>query len=53
MVVDGLEGDSHLLLALRPQDVVRIEVLKDPGSTAIYGDRGLNGVIMITTRQGR
>jgi TonB-dependent starch-binding outer membrane protein SusC len=51
VVVDGLEGDSHLLLALSPRDVVRIDVLKDPGSTAIYGNRGLNGVIVITTRR--
>jgi TonB-dependent starch-binding outer membrane protein SusC len=52
VVVNGLEGDSHLLLAVRPQDVTRIEVLKDPGSTAIYGNRGLNGVVVITTRRG-
>jgi TonB-dependent SusC/RagA subfamily outer membrane receptor len=53
VVVDGLEGDSHLLLALNPRDVVRIDVLKDTGSTAIYGNRGLNGVIVITTRRDR
>jgi TonB-dependent SusC/RagA subfamily outer membrane receptor len=53
VVVDGLEGNSHLLLTVRAQDVVRIDVLKDPGTTAIYGERGRNGVIVITTRQGR
>lgn len=53
VVVNGLEGDSHLLLTVRPQDVTRIEVLKDPGATAIYGNRGLNGVVVITTRRGR
>jgi TonB-dependent SusC/RagA subfamily outer membrane receptor len=53
VVVNGLEGDSHLLLAVRPQDVTRIEVLKDPGATAIYGNRGLHGVVVITTRRRR
>ncbi|MBA4159617.1 MAG: TonB-dependent receptor plug domain-containing protein [Longimicrobiaceae bacterium] len=53
VVVDGLEGDSHLLLGLRPQDVVRIDILKDAGATAIYGERGRNGVIVISTRQRR
>jgi TonB-dependent starch-binding outer membrane protein SusC len=53
VVVNGLEGDSNLLLAVRPQDVTRIEVLKDAGATAIYGNRALNGVVVITTRRGR
>ena len=53
VVVDGLEGDSHLLLGLRPQEIERIAILKDPGSTSIYGERGLNGVIVITTKRGR
>lgn len=53
VVVDGLEGDSHLLTALRSQEVVRIDVLKEPDETAIYGNRGVNGVIVITTRWSR
>jgi TonB-dependent SusC/RagA subfamily outer membrane receptor len=40
-----------LLLSVRPQDVSRIEVLKDAGSTAIYGSRGANGVILVTTKK--
>ncbi|MFL5617299.1 MAG: TonB-dependent receptor plug domain-containing protein [Gemmatimonadaceae bacterium] len=39
------------LAALNPSDVVSIEVLKDAASTAFYGMRGANGVIVITTRQ--
>ena len=35
---------------LAPQDIARIEVLKDIGSTAFYGVRGANGVIVITTK---
>jgi TonB-dependent SusC/RagA subfamily outer membrane receptor len=52
LVVDGLEGDSHLLLTVRPRDVTRIAVLRDPSDTAIYGNRGLCGVIVITTKNG-
>jgi len=39
------------LAALNPSDVVSIDVLKDAASTAFYGMRGANGVIVITTRQ--
>jgi TonB-dependent SusC/RagA subfamily outer membrane receptor len=38
---------------LNPADVARIDVLKDAASTSIYGVRGGNGVILITTRRGR
>jgi len=40
------------LAGLAPQDIARIDVLKDAGSTAIYGSRGANGVIVITTKRG-
>jgi TonB-dependent SusC/RagA subfamily outer membrane receptor len=54
-VVDGfpLATSSDGLLALNPSDIARIEVLKDPGSTAEYGMRGANGVVLITTKRGR
>ncbi|MDM1294132.1 TonB-dependent receptor [Sphingobacterium sp. N143] len=48
-VVDGFPGSS----APAPEDVESIEVLKDASATAIYGSRGANGVIMITTKKGR
>jgi TonB-dependent SusC/RagA subfamily outer membrane receptor len=41
------------LAGLAPFDVARIDVLKDAGSTAIYGSRGGNGVVLITTKRGR
>lgn len=53
IIVDGaaLEGRASAALAsVNPQDVVRIDVLKDAASTAFYGMRGANGVILITSR---
>lgn len=41
------------LSALNPEDIESITVLKDASATAIYGSRGANGVIMITTKKGR
>ena len=35
-----------------PEDIVRVRVLKDPAETAVYGPNGVNGVILITTKQG-
>ncbi|HEX6747841.1 MAG TPA: TonB-dependent receptor plug domain-containing protein [Longimicrobium sp.] len=52
-VVDGIPINTEPGGALRwlnPGDVQKIEVLKDPGSTAFYGVRGANGVILITTK---
>lgn len=54
VVVDGLVIHPHVtqmaLAGINPGEVVRIDVLKDAGSTAAYGSRGANGVILITTR---
>ncbi|WPP50991.1 TonB-dependent receptor [Catalinimonas niigatensis] len=59
-VVDGVQlpqGNqaqfSQAIDYLNPNDIVSVEVLKDASSTAIYGARGANGVIMITTRKGK
>ncbi|MBC7775487.1 MAG: TonB-dependent receptor [Phycisphaerae bacterium] len=49
-VVDGMLLDDASFV--NPQDVASIEVLKDASSTAIYGNRGANGVIIITTKSG-
>src|SRR5439155_1118059 len=46
--VPGLE-----VLPLRDGDIARLDVLKDAGATAVYGSRGANGVIIITTKRGR
>ncbi len=51
IVIDGVPTDLGLN-ALNPQDIERLDVLKDASSTAIYGSRGANGVVMITTRKG-
>ncbi|MDO6432786.1 SusC/RagA family TonB-linked outer membrane protein [Flavitalea sp. BT771] len=50
-VVDGVPGASIDLIA--PDDIESVDVLKDGASTAIYGSRAANGVIMITTRKAR
>ena len=50
-VVDGMPLNS-LSAQLNPNDIESIEILKDASSTAIYGSRGANGVIMITTKSG-
>lgn len=46
-------GGQNPLYSLNPADIESIEVLKDADATAIYGSRGANGVILITTRKGR
>ncbi|MFT4566383.1 MAG: TonB-linked SusC/RagA family outer membrane protein, partial [Saprospiraceae bacterium] len=43
---------NNPLNALNPNDIVSIEILKDASSTAIYGSRGANGVVLITTKKG-
>ncbi len=49
-VVDGIPAAG--VTDLSPNDIASIEVLKDASATAIYGSRGANGVVLITTRQG-
>ncbi|MCU0377893.1 MAG: TonB-dependent receptor [Bacteroidales bacterium] len=49
-LVDGIEYGSTL--DINPSDIASIEVLKDASSTAIYGTRGANGVIIVTTKKG-
>lgn len=49
-VVDGVPTDG--IDFLNPQDIARIDILKDASSTAIYGSRGSNGVIIVTTKSG-
>jgi TonB-dependent SusC/RagA subfamily outer membrane receptor len=54
-VVDGMTidpGPGGALVGLNPSDIASIEVLKDAGSTAMYGVRGANGVIVIKTKRG-
>lgn len=49
---DGANGTQSPLNSLNPNDIERVDVLKDADATAIYGSRGANGVILITTKKG-
>ena len=53
IVIDGIVVDADYLGNLDMNDVASFEVLKDAASAAIYGSRGANGVIMITSKQGK
>ena len=60
VVIDGVPMDNNkvhdsanLLSTINPQDIESFNVLKDASATAIYGSRGSNGVIIITTKKGR
>lgn len=52
IVIDGFPTDNNALQALNPNDVKSMEVMKDASATAIYGSRGANGVVLITTHSG-
>ncbi|MDR3681072.1 MAG: TonB-dependent receptor [Flavipsychrobacter sp.] len=50
-IIDGIEVEDGLN-AISPQDIASVDVLKDASATAIYGSRGANGVVIITTKRG-
>ena len=50
ILVDGIEGDLN---TVAPENIASIDVLKDASAAAIYGTRGANGVILITTKGGK
>lgn len=52
-VIDGFPTDATNAGAINPADIASIDILKDASSTAIYGSRGANGVVIITTKSGR
>ncbi len=52
-VVDGIPMQGNGIENLNPADIESIEVLKDASSTAIFGSRGANGVILVTTKRGK
>jgi TonB-linked SusC/RagA family outer membrane protein len=52
-VVDGVVLSSGGIESINPRDIESINVLKDASSTAIYGSRGANGVILVTTKRGK
>ncbi len=51
-VIDGFPQETQAMSNINPNDIESIDVLKDASATAIYGARGANGVIIITTKKG-
>jgi TonB-dependent SusC/RagA subfamily outer membrane receptor len=51
-IIDGFPTEQGLI-TISPNDIERIDILKDASSTAIYGARGANGVVLITTKGGQ
>lgn len=51
IIIDGVPGDKNTMNAIAPEDIEAIDVLKDGSAAAIYGTRGNNGVIIITTKR--
>jgi len=49
-IIDGFPADPNIL---NPSDIESMEILKDASATAIYGSRGANGVIIVTTKRGK
>lgn len=52
-VVDGVPLNSGGIDAINPRDIEKIDILKDASATAIYGSRGANGVVLVTTKGGK
>ena len=51
-IIDGAPVNQDNFRSLNPNDIESVSVLKDAGATAIYGNRGANGVIVVTTKKG-
>ncbi|MGB5509354.1 SusC/RagA family TonB-linked outer membrane protein, partial [Robiginitalea sp.] len=51
-IIDGTPVDEDNFRSINPQDIASIDILKDAGATAIYGNRGANGVVVIKTKGG-
>jgi len=52
-VVDGVPAGRDAMTHMSPADIESIDILKDAASTAIFGSQGSNGVVLITTKQGK
>ena len=50
--VDGFEVNKEYMSAISPAEIEKVEILKDAAALALYGERGANGIIRITTRRG-
>ncbi|MFD0830327.1 SusC/RagA family TonB-linked outer membrane protein [Mucilaginibacter boryungensis] len=52
-IIDGFATENYESANLNPDDIESINILKDAASTAVYGSRGTNGVVVITTKRGK
>jgi TonB-linked SusC/RagA family outer membrane protein len=53
ILIDGIELETTDLARLQPDDIASFSIMKDATATALYGARGANGVILVTTKQGK
>lgn len=53
ILIDGFEATTDNLARLQPDDIESFSILKDASATVLYGARGANGIIMVTTKSGR
>lgn len=53
ILIDGVEMSSSDLARIQPDDIASFSIMKDAAATALYGARGANGVIMVTTKEGK
>jgi len=53
ILIDGIELSANDLSRLHPDDIAAFSIMKDATATALYGARGANGVILVTTKEGR
>jgi TonB-linked SusC/RagA family outer membrane protein len=53
ILIDGVETTSAALAQIQPDDIASFSILKDASATSLYGERGANGVIMVTTKEGK
>lgn len=53
ILIDGVEFSSTDLARLQPDDIASFSIMKDASATALYGARGANGVILVTTKEGK
>jgi len=53
ILIDGIELTANDLARLHPDDIAAFSIMKDATATALYGARGANGVILVTTKEGR
>ncbi len=51
-VIDGVERTQHMFRQLDPEEIESVSILKDAAATSVYGTRGANGVVLVTTRRG-